>query len=97
MTAFLVFTEVEPLIVAAPKETVTNDRLAEDLSLVGINRFIAHEIAVDRLRDLYGVPFEVIETDVKNGKGLRVLDSNGHHALAHVQLADLGPGVAHGF
>lgn len=97
MTAFLVFTEAEPLIVAAPKETVTNDHLAEGLSRVGINRFIAHEVSVDRLRELYGVTLEVIETDVKNGKGIRVLESNGHHALAHVQFADLGPSVAHNF
>lgn len=95
MIPLLVFTEAKPLIVAAPKEAVTNGTLLDGLSRVGIHRFIAHEIAVDRLREIYGVPFEVIETDVKNGKGLRVLDSNGRHVLAHVQLADLGPGVAH--
>jgi hypothetical protein len=97
MTAFLVFTEVEPLIVAVRREAGSNDHLAEGLSRVGINRFIAHEVSVDRLRELYGVTFEVIETDVKNGKGIRVLDSNGHHALAHVQFADLGPSIAHNF
>ena len=96
MTAFLVFTEAAPLIVATPKEVVANDRLSEQLSQVGVNRFIAHEIVVDRLREIYGVPFELIETDVKNGKGLRVLDSNGTNALAKVNFADLGPDFAHG-
>ena len=95
MRAFRVLSEAEPRIVAAPREAITGGHLAENLSRAGINRFIAHEIAVDRLREMYGVPFEVIETDVKNGKGLRVLDSNGRHVLAHVQLADLGPGFAH--
>ena len=32
MTAFLVFTEGEPLIVAAPEEEVTDGRLVESLS-----------------------------------------------------------------
>jgi hypothetical protein len=95
MTAFVVFTEGEPLIVATSKEVVANDLLPEHLSRVGVDRFIAHEIAVDRLREIYGVPFEVIETDVKNGKRLRVLDSNGTHALAKVDFADLGPGFSH--
>ena len=96
MTAFLVFTEAEPILIMAPRAEVEGGCLVEDLSRVGINRFIAHEVAVDKLREAYGRRFEVIEADVKNGKGLRVLDSNGRHALSHIQLANLGPGIAHG-
>lgn len=95
MTAFLVFTEIEPVIVVVSKDEAANGCLSDDLSRVGVRRFLAHEIDVDRLREIYGVPFEVIEKDVKNGKGLRVLDSNGAHALAKVDFADLGPGFAH--
>ena len=92
MKAFLVFTESEPLIVAAPKEAVTEGRLVESLSRVGIDRFIAHEIAVEGLREAYGVAFEVIETEIKNGKDVQVLDSNGNHVFARVRFADLRPG-----
>jgi predicted 3-demethylubiquinone-9 3-methyltransferase (glyoxalase superfamily) len=95
MRAFLVLTEAEPRIVATPREAVTDGRLAENLSRTGIDRFIAHEIPVGWLRDMYGVPFEVIEAEVMNGEDLRVLDSNGCDVLAHVQFADLGPGFAH--
>ncbi len=90
MTAFLVFTEYEPLIVALPEEAVLNGGLVESLSRKGIDKFIAHEIDVDRLRNAYGVPFEVIEADITNGRDLRVLDSKGSHAFANVQFADLG-------
>lgn len=96
MRTFLIVTEAEPLIIAAPKEAVTDGRLVESLSRVGIDRFIAHEIAVDGLREVYGVPFEVIETEIKNGKDAQVLDSNGNHVLARIQFADLGPGIPHG-
>ena len=92
MRTFLIVTEAEPLIIAAPKEAVTDGRLVESLSRVGIDRFIAHEIAVDGLREVYGVPFEVIETEIKNGKDAQVLDSNGNHVFARVRFADLGPG-----
>ena len=96
MTAFLVLTEAEPILVMATRAEVEGGGLVKDLSRVGINQFIAHEITVDGLREVYGRAFEVIEADVKNGKGLRVLDSNGDHALSHVQLANLGLVIVHG-
>jgi len=95
MKAFLILTEGEPRIVAIPRGMVTEGHLAENLSKAGIDRCIAYEVSVDSLREVYGVPFEVIEMDVRSGKGLRVLDSNGCHVLGHVQLADLGPGIAY--
>jgi hypothetical protein len=97
MRAFLVFTEREPKIVAMSRDEATEGRLAEDLAQAGVGQFVAHEIAVERLREMYGLQFEMIEAEVRNGKGLRVLDSNGRHVLAQVQLADIGPAVAYGF
>jgi len=90
MTAFLVFTGGEPLIVATAEEAEADGRLVDSLSRKGIDKFIAHEIDVDRLREAYGVPFEVIEADIISGRDLRVLDSKGSHAFAKVQFADLG-------
>ena len=93
MTAFLVFTEGEPLIIAVAKEVVLDGGLVESLSRKGIDKFIAHEIDVDRLREAYGVPFEVVEADITNGRDLRVLDSKGSHAFANVRFADLGKSI----
>jgi len=90
MTAFLVFTEGEPMIVVTAEEAVLDGRLVEYLSQKGMDKFIAHEIDVDRLRKAYGVPFEVVEADIINVRNLRVLDSKGSHAFANVQFADLG-------
>jgi len=90
MTAFLVFTEGEPLIVATSEKAAADGRLVKNLSRKGIDKFIAHEIAVDQLRDAYGVPFEVVEADIAGGRDLRVLDSKGSHAFANVRFADLG-------
>jgi hypothetical protein len=90
MTAFLVFTDGEPLIVALSRKAASDGRLAESLSRKGIAKFIAHEIDVDRLRNAYGVPFEVIEADIISGRDLRVLDSKGPHAFEKVRFAELG-------
>jgi hypothetical protein len=97
MRAFLILTEREPKIVAMARDEASESRLVEVLTQAGIDQFVAHEIAVDALRENYGLQFEVIEEEVRNGKGLRVLDSNGRRVWAQVQLADIGPAVAYGF
>jgi len=95
--AFLVLTEREPKIVAMARGEASGGRLAEVLARLGIDQFVAHEIAVDSLRENYGVQFEVIEAELHDGKSLRVLDSNGRHVMAQVQLGDVGPAVGYGF
>jgi hypothetical protein len=96
MTAFLVFSENEPVIVATPRKEFASGRLPDLLERIGIDRFIAHEVELDQLRKTYGVPFEVIEADIKSGKALRVIDSNGHHVFSRIKLDDLGPAFTHG-
>jgi hypothetical protein len=96
MTAFLVFTDFEPLLVMAPRTAAVDGRLVRGLGEKGIQRFIAHEIPLDDLKVRYGVPFEVVESDVRRGGDVRVLDSKGSHVLANVRLADLGPPIESG-
>ena len=97
MRAFLVLTEREPKIVAMARSEVPERRLVAAMAQAGIDQFVAHEIAIDGLRESYGLQFEAIEAEVRIGKGLRVLDSKGDHVLAQVQLAQIGPAVAYGF
>jgi hypothetical protein len=95
MTGYLVFTEWEPLIVVASKSMVREGRLANELRDRGIDKFIAHEVPVERLRENYGVPFEVIETDLRDGKRIRFLDSNGSHVFDTVRFTELGRTIFH--
>jgi hypothetical protein len=90
MTAFLLFTESEPRIVMASRTMVREGRLPGELRDRGIGKFIAHELPVEGLRARYGIAFEVIEDDVRRGKELRFLDSNGGHVFDTVTFADLG-------
>jgi hypothetical protein len=77
------------------RTAVTDGRLEQGLKQRGHEKFIAHELPLDQLRSRYGVPFEVIESDVKGGKDPRVLDSNGHHAFDNISFAELGACVWH--
>jgi hypothetical protein len=95
MTAFLVFTEREPMIVMTRRAAVTDGRLVDALDQRGISKFIAYEVPLDRLRNRYGVPFEVIEADVIAGKELRVLDYKGSHVFESISLAELNGCIRH--
>lgn len=95
MQAFLVFTENEPIVVMASRTAVEDGRLVDRLSHMGHDRFIAHELPVESLRRRYGLPFDVIESDILRGKPFRVLDSDGRHVFDSVLLQELGPGFFH--
>ena len=97
MTAFLVFTENQPLLVMTSRAAVSEGRLVEGLTRKGIGKFMAHEVPLEHLRGEYGVAFELIEADIRDGKDIRVLDSNGGHVFAKVRFADLGRRIERDF
>ncbi len=95
MTAFLVFAQTDPVLIMTSRTAVSDGRLLEGLTTKGIDKFIAYEVPLDGLRRKYGVSFEVIESDVKNGKDVAVLDSKGSHVFANVPFSDLGESFRH--
>lgn len=90
MRAYVVFTGTGPILILTTFPAITDERLVEKLRHKGIEKFIAHEVSVERTRQLYGVPFEVIARDLASGEDVRVLDFNGHHIFANFRLAELG-------
>jgi hypothetical protein len=95
MIAYLVFTSWEPFLVMTSRDAVHDGRLVEGLGRMGFEKFIAREVPIDSLRARYGVPFEVIEKEVKEGKDVRVLDYKGEHVFKNVLLDDLGTCIRH--
>jgi len=93
MTAYLVLTENEPIIVVLPKRAADEGTAVRHLADAGGERFIAYEVDVDDLRTQYGFPFEIIEDDIRNGKEFRILDAIGHHVFDCICLSRLGPCV----
>jgi hypothetical protein len=95
MKAFLVFGEGEPVLIMSSRAAADDGRLVGGLTDRGFSKFIAYEVPLDRLRERYGVPFEVIEHDVRHGKEVRVLDYKGSHVLNNVRFAELGSCICH--
>jgi hypothetical protein len=90
MTAFLVFSRFEPLIVLASKAAVRDGRMVRVLAKRGLAKFIAHEVPVEKLRLKYGLPFEVIGRDVKEEDDTRVLDCDGRRVFESLPFSQQG-------
>ncbi len=96
MRAYLVFTGTGPILILTTYPAITDPRLVEKLRHKGIVKFIAYEVAVDLVRQRYGIPFEVIADDLANSADVRVLDFNGHHIFNNFSLDELGEPIKHG-
>ncbi len=90
MKAFLVFSGTGPILVLTTYPDIVDPRLVEKLGHKGIRKFIAYEVPIDRVRVLYGVPFEVVAADLEETEDMRVLDFNGHNIFARFSLSELG-------
>ena len=96
MRAYLVFTGTGPILVLTTYPDIGDDRLVEKLRQKGIAKFIAYEVALERVKRLYGVPFGVIASDLEQTEDMRVLDFNGHHIFSNFSLQELGEPLKYG-
>lgn len=96
MKAYIVFSGTGPILILTTYPKLENPDLVEKLRHKGIHKFIAYEVPLETVRRIYGVPFEVIATDLEKTKDLRVLDFNGHHIFSRFSLAELGEPIKHG-
>jgi hypothetical protein len=96
MRAYIVFSGTGPILLLTTYPALTDDRLVHKLSQKGITKFIAYEVSVDRVRAVYGVPFEVIAADLESTEDCRVLDFNGHHIFARFSFSDFGEPITCG-
>jgi hypothetical protein len=96
MLAYIVFSGTGPILILTTYPSLTDRRLVEKLHHKGMTKFIAYEVPIEHVRQLYGVPFEVIAADLEHTEDVRVLDFNGHHIFANFSLKELGEPIKYG-
>ena len=89
MRAFIIFSGTGPILIVTSHRGVKDPALLEKLRHKGIAKFIAYEVELAKVREVYGLPFEVITEDLQDKVDLRVLDFNGHHIFSSFSLAEL--------
>ena len=90
MRSFLLLTESGPLLLLTRCTSITEEGLVGHLGERGIHKFIAFEVPVSKVHELYGVPFEVVAADIDSGRDMGILDYNGRHIFQSFDFNELG-------
>jgi hypothetical protein len=90
MKAALVFTGSGPILILTSFDSIADPQLAEKLIARGINKFIAYEVAMERVQKQYGTRYNIILGDLSQTDDLRVLDIDGHRAFHNFSFEELG-------
>ncbi len=64
MKAAMIMTGTGPILILTSFDSIEHPGLAEKLETRGINRFIAYEVPVEKVKKMYGMRFSVISGDL---------------------------------
>jgi hypothetical protein len=90
MRAYIIFSGTGPILILTTYSSLVDERLVGKLQHKGIAKFIAYEVPIEDVKRIYGVPFDVIASDLERAEDVRVLDFNGHHIFSRFSFAQLG-------
>jgi hypothetical protein len=93
MKAGIIFTGTGPILLLTSYEDLGDPNLKTKLASKGIKKYIAYEVATEKVKDRYGQQFNVVLGDLRQSDDLRVLDYDGHHVFYNFSLQELGAPV----
>jgi hypothetical protein len=95
MRAGIIFTGTGPILILTSYPSLDDPKLVEKLRAKGIQKFIASEVSVDKVKKLYGNHFNVIMGDLHQTDDLRVLDYNGYNVFYNFPFSEMGKPIFH--
>ena len=95
MKAGIIFTGTGPILILTTYRSFEDPNLVEKLAIKGLEKFIASEIPVDRVKEKYGNHFNVVMGDVDQTDDLRVLDYNGYNVFHNFEFSEMGKFIYH--
>ena len=90
MKGILVLSGSGSLLLVSSYPTIDDPALIARLCAKGLDKFLAWEVPVDHLRDLYGSTFRGIAGQLATRGDVRVLDADGRRIFVNLSLRDLG-------
>ncbi|MDJ0875608.1 MAG: hypothetical protein QNJ48_04135 [Desulfobacterales bacterium] len=93
MKAGIFFTGTGPILLLTSYEDLSDPNLKAKLAAKGIKKYIAYEVAEDKVKDRYGQQYTTVMGDLHQSDDLRVLDYDGHHVFYNFSLQELGAPV----
>lgn len=74
MKAGIYFSGTGPILILTTYDSLTDPKLVEKLSAKGIKKFIAYEVSDEKVKERYGMQYNVIMSDLHQTDDLRVMD-----------------------
>ncbi|MEE4351312.1 MAG: hypothetical protein V2J25_00440 [Desulfatiglans sp.] len=95
MKAGVIFTGTGPILVLTSYNSFEDPKFIAKLRVKGIEKFIASELPLDKVRAKYGNHYHVVMGDLKQADDLRVLDYNGHNVFYSFEFSDMSKAFYH--
>ena len=95
MKSGIIFTGTGPILILTTYESFDDPKLVEKLKIKGIEKFIASEISLEKVKAKYGNQFNVVMGDLHQTDDLRVLDYNGHNVFYNFKFSEMGEPIYH--
>ena len=90
MKEVIVFTGSGPLLILTTYISLSDPNFLKKLASNGIRKFIAYDLPLEMVKDIYGSHFNAIMNDVQQTDDLRVLDYNGHNVFYNFSFKNMG-------
>jgi len=90
MKAGIFFSGTGPILILTTYDSLADQKLVEKLYAKGIKKFIAYEVSDEKVKERYGMQYNVIMGDLHQTDDLRVLDYDGHHVFNNFSFKELG-------
>jgi hypothetical protein len=95
MKAGILFTGTGPILILTTFDSFEDPKLVEKLATKGINKYIASELPLDKVKVKYGNHYNVVIGDLKQTDDLRILDYNGYNVFYNFKFSEMGKAVYH--
>jgi len=93
MKAGIIFTGTGPILILTTYYSFEDPKLVEKLATKGINKYIASELPLDKVKAKYGNHYNVVMGDLKQTDDLRILDYNGYNVFYNFRFSEMGKPV----
>ncbi|MEJ5347507.1 MAG: hypothetical protein WHS46_02285 [Desulfosoma sp.] len=90
MKAGIVFTGTGPILILTSYDSFQDPKFIEKLSAKGIKKFIARELPLEKVKQKYGLQYNIVLGDLNQTDDLRVLDYNGHNVFYNFSFKEMG-------
>jgi hypothetical protein len=93
MKAGIIFTGTGPILILTTFDSFNEPKLVAKLKTKGINKYIASELPLDKVKEKYGNQFKVVLGDLHQSDDLRVLDYNGYNVFYNFKFSEMAKPV----